>query len=162
MVLMFCLLMIFWNACMKVKFFDCLNEATKSIKKGLGFRGSTFRVTLLWLTLGEQAAGPIAMPQYPNPDESVVAKRKSRFIGELKIADWIFVDVALRGVGATTPTSRRLRFVLFKWKDFLSQPEAWIFNRYKTVKYPNTIFSHIMHQNNKGLINRWTVEPLNH
>ena len=72
---------------MKVKFFDCLNEATKSIKKGLGFRGSTFRVTLLWLTLGEQAAGPIAMPQYPNPDESVVTKRKSRFIGELKIAD---------------------------------------------------------------------------
>ena len=27
------------------------------------------RVNLLWLTLGEQAAGPIAMSQYPNPDE---------------------------------------------------------------------------------------------
>jgi len=31
--------------------------------------GSTFRVILLWLTLGELAAGPITMPQYPNPDE---------------------------------------------------------------------------------------------
>ena len=28
-------------------------------------QSSPFRVTLLWLTLGEQAAGQIAMPQYP-------------------------------------------------------------------------------------------------
>ena len=34
-----------------------------------GLSGSTFRVILLWLTLGELAAGPITMPQYPNPDE---------------------------------------------------------------------------------------------
>jgi len=30
---------------------------------------STFRVILLWLTLGELADGPITTPQYPNPDE---------------------------------------------------------------------------------------------
>ena len=36
----------------------------------------------------------IAMPQYPNPDEPVGAKRKSRFIRELKIEDckFMFID----------------------------------------------------------------------
>jgi hypothetical protein len=50
---------------------------------------------LLWLTLGEHAAGPIAMPQYPNLDEPVAAKRKSRFTGELKI-EYLWMSLAPR------------------------------------------------------------------
>ena len=41
----------------------------------------------------------------------------------MKIDDWRIVDVALRGVGATTPTSRRLR-------SFKNKIEMSIWNRF--------------------------------
>ena len=57
-------------------------------------------------------------PAKPNPDKPVVAKRKSRFIGELNIDDWRLkiCCIALRGVGATTPTSRRLKYSIWLWR----------------------------------------------
>ena len=65
-------------------------------------RGSEFTVTLLWLTLGEQAHGSIAMSQYPNPGKPVVANHQSRFIGKLKIEDYK-LDI----FGCPSPRRRR-------------------------------------------------------